>query len=161
MKLYHVVLTAILAVGLSGCSTSSIKARHSYDSETDFSSLASYAWLPVKQAIFSTPASAEHYRKAMDNMLAKKGFNLNSETPDFLINTQRVETYREKYVSVYGLVEFPKAMIRINFLHPTSSEMIYEGAADAYFDVDASQKKKNVTIDQAVEALLGGFPPGG
>ena len=161
MKLYHVILAAILATGLLGCSTNKIEARHSYDSETDFSTLVSYAWLPVKQEIFSTPESAEHYRNAMDNTLAKNGFTLNSESPDFLIDTQRVETYRESYVSIYGVVDFPKAMIRIDLLHPTSSEIIYEGAADAYFDVDASQRSKNATIDRAVEALLGGFPPGG
>ena len=159
MKLHQLVLITTLAASLSGCN-STIEARHSYDSETDFSSLASYDWLPVKQAIFSTPESAEHYRSAMDNMLASKGFNPNTESPDFLIKTQRVETYREKYVSIYGLVEFPKAMIRIDLLRPSSNEVIYEGAADAYFDVDASQQKKNTTIDRAVEALLGGFPPG-
>ena len=72
-----------------------------------------------------------------------------------------VETYREKYKTLYGTVQFPKAMIRINFLDSSSNEVIYEGAADAYYEENAKQESKNATIDRAVEALLSEFPPNG
>jgi hypothetical protein len=157
MNLSGSFLALIIVISLSGCY--SIEARYSFDSETDFSGLNSYAWLPVEQAIFSTPDSANHYKITMDEMLTAKGFNLNPENPDFLILTQRVETYREMYKSLNGTVEFPKAMLRIDFLNSSSNEVIYEAAADAYYDIDATQKSKNVTIEKAVDVLLSEFPP--
>jgi hypothetical protein len=60
----------------------------------------------------------------------------------------------------YGVVDFSKAMIRISFVVPSSKESIYEAAAAVYIDEDATQRVKNSTIDQAVEALLEQFPPG-
>jgi hypothetical protein len=158
MKLSHLVLALMLATGLSGCY--SIDARHSYDSTTDFSGLKSYAWVPLEHGIFSTPASAEHYQSTMENILGTKGINLNPEAPDFLISTHFVGTYVEKYKSYAGNVEFPKAMIRINLLNPSSNEVFYESAAFAYMEENAEQETKNAIIDKAVEALLSEFPPG-
>ncbi len=54
MKRYQLVLTAVLIVILSGCG-GSIQAIRTYDSGTDFSSLASYDWLPMELMTFSTP----------------------------------------------------------------------------------------------------------
>ena len=158
MKLFHLMLALMLAAGLSGCY--SIEARHTYDSRTDFSGMNSYAWVPGDHPIFSTPESAEHYQSTMENVLATKGFNLNPEAPDFLIKTHDVEDYVEKYKTFSGKVEFPKAMIRINFLDSSSNNVIYESAASAYLGENANQESKNAIIDQAVEALLSEFPPG-
>jgi Domain of unknown function (DUF4136) len=159
MKFSRLFPALILAINLSGCF--SIDARYSYDSETDFSGLKFYAWKSVDRDSFSTPESAEHYKNKMDEALAEKGFKLSSENPDFLILTLRVETYREKYKSLNGPVEFPKAMLRINFISPSSNERIYEAAASAYFSEDESQRSKNKIIDKAVDALLNEFPPDG
>ena len=159
MKIYQFVLATILIVGTYGCTTS-IESRHSFDARTDFSTLASYNWLPYKEDYFSTPASAKHFRSAIDNLFEKKGFKLNSDAPDFLIETTRVETYREKYLSVYGTIVFPKAMIRVNLRDAKSGSVIYESVADAYYGKeDIPQEKKNTVIDRSVELLLSGFPP--
>jgi hypothetical protein len=152
------MLAFTLTAGLPGCY--SIESRHSYDSTTDFSSLNSYAWVPIDSGTFTTAESSGHYQRAMENRLSTKGYNLNAKAPDFLIKTHHVESYREYYKNVAGNVEFPKAMIRINFLDPSSKMVIYESAAYAYLAEDSSQKTKNTIIDRAVEALLGEFPPG-
>jgi hypothetical protein len=158
MKSLHFMLTLVMVAVLSGCF--SVSARYSYDSKTDFSNLNSYAWASMEERIFSTPESAEHYHRAMDDMLTAKGFNLNPESPDFLIVTPRVETYKEGYKTLSGPVDFSKAMLRISFINPSSKSSFYEGAAEAYLDENATQRAKNSTIDQAVEALLEDFPPG-
>ena len=54
---------------------------------------------------------------------------------------------------------FPKAMLRVTFVNPSSGVHIYEGAADAHFDAAWSQEDKNGIIDAAVELILKGFPP--
>jgi hypothetical protein len=159
-KLYRLMLALMLAAVLSGCAISKIEARHTYDSQMNFSGLNSYAWVQGNHAGFTTSESAEHYKSAMENMLATKGFNLNPGAPDFLIITYPVNTYVEKYTNYNGNVEFPKAMLRINFLNPSSKEVIYESAATAYVDENATQESKNATIDKAVKGLLSEFPPG-
>ena len=159
-KLYRLILALMLVAALSGCATSNITARHSYDSSTDFSGLNSYAWMPGYETAFSTPEGAKHFQITMDNMLATKGFKLNPNTPDFLIQTHPVKSYVEKYTHYSGNYDFQKGMLRINFLIPSSKEVIYEGAATAYYDDSANQKAKNAIIDKAVEALLSDFPPG-
>jgi hypothetical protein len=151
-KLFCIILALTLAAILSGCSTK-IEARYSYNRQTDFSSLKSYAWVQEDMTTkFSTPESAKYYEK--------KGFNLNPDAPDFLIKTFNAYNYVEKYISVYGNVEFPKSMLRINFLNPLSKEVIYESAAFAIIDEKATQETKNAAIDKTVEALLIEFPPG-
>jgi hypothetical protein len=159
-KLYRLMLALMLAAALSGCATSNITARHTYNSQTDFSGLNSYAWVQGEQADFSTSESAEHYKGAMENMLATKGFNLNPGAPDFLIKTHPVKYYVEKYTHYSGNVEFPKGMLRINFLNPLSKKVIYESAVTAYVDENATQESKNAIIDKAVKGLLSEFPPG-
>ena len=159
-KLYRLMLALMLVAALSGCAYNKIEVRHSYDSQTDFSGLNSYAWVHGDQDSFSNSESYEHYKSTMDNMLATKGFNLNPEAPNFLIKTHNVKSYVEKYTSVHGNVEFPKAMLRINFLNPSSKEVIFESAASAYVDENATQKSENAVIDKAVKALLSEFPPG-
>ena len=158
MKSLQFTLVLVIAAVLSGCY--SISARYSFDSETDFSRLNSYAWASLQEKTFSTPESAEHYHNVMDDMLAAKGFKLNPENLDFLILTPSVKTYREGYQSLYGAVDFSKAMLRISFVNPSSKVSIYEAAAAAYINEDATQRVKNSTIDQTVEALLEEFPPG-
>ena len=157
MKIYYFMLALVVTVVLSGCY--SISARHSYDSGTDISGFNSYAWISMERASFSTPESAEHYRSAMDDMLASKGFNLNPANPDFVIFTAPVDTYREKYKSLNGTVQFPKAVLRVSFMTPSSRVPFYEAAAEAFLDENEKQSDKNSIVDQAVEALLENFPP--
>ena len=71
-----------------------------------------------------------------------------------------VKNYVEKYTHYSGNVEFPKAMLRINFLNPSSKEVIFESAATAYVAKNATQESENAVIAKAVKALLSEFPPG-
>ena len=158
MKANHLLLVIVVAASLTGCA-SSVSARYSYDSDIDYSNINSYAWMSVAPQSFSTPESTEHFFKTMNNMLAGKGFKLNAENPDFLVGTQRVKTYVEEYVTIYGNVKIPEAMIRIVFIDAVSKEVIYESAADAYYDENWTQTEKNTLIEQAVETLGAKFPP--
>ena len=89
MKIKQLLLATIASASLSSCS-SSISARYSYDSDVDYSDINSYAWAAAAPLSFSTPESAEHFVKTMEDMLAAKGFKLDTENPDFLLSTQGV-----------------------------------------------------------------------
>jgi len=127
----------------------------------DYSDLQSYAWKPADEGErgFSTPESNDHFQSAMDDLLTTKGFSLSPEAPDFLIEVYSVKSYKETYKTINGYAEFPKEMIRINFLDPSSNREIYESAAYAYMSGNEKQEAKNAIIDDAVEALLSEFPP--
>ena len=160
MKISQCILLLILSVGLSGCSVYSVEGRYSYDSAIDYSAMKYFVLLDVDDSAFSTPESTAHYRRAIVSALTAKGLTENRENPDFTIKTHPVGTYREEYVSIYGNIAFPKAMLRVNFLHSSSGAVIFEGVADAHIDESASQEDKNATIDEAVKVILTGFPPG-
>ncbi|GAG09744.1 unnamed protein product, partial [marine sediment metagenome] len=46
MKLHQLMLALMLAAGMTGCASTNIESRHSYDDRTDFSGMNSYAWAP-------------------------------------------------------------------------------------------------------------------
>jgi hypothetical protein len=158
MKIVHRFMLLTISVVLCGCFP--IAARYSFDSETDFSGLKSYSWGSMEQETFSTAESTAHFIKAMNNALAEKGFVLDVENPDFIIITARVETYKEGYMTLNGNVNFPKAVIRVNFNDTSTNEGIYEAAADAYVSETADQDSKNALVDKAANVLLQEFPPG-
>ena len=157
--LYRLILTLMLVAGLSGCATTTIQSRHSYDSSIDFSGMNSYAWVAGYDTGFSAAESAKHFQSTMEKTLATKGLNLNPDAPAFLIKIHRVGSYVEVYRTYAGNIDVPKEMIRINFLNPASNEVIYESAASAIFDMDSDQASKNNILDKTVEALLSDFPP--
>jgi hypothetical protein len=159
MKLSRCVLLLMLAVGLSGCSTYSVEGRYSYDSAINYSDMKSFVLLPVDDSAFSTPESTAHYRKEIVRALKEKGLTENSENPDFEIETHPIGTYREEYVTIHGNIDFPKALLRVNFLRPTSGAVVFEGVADVHFDEGMSQVDKNVLLDETIKVILTGFPP--
>ena len=160
MKISQCLLWLILAVNLSGCSTYSVEGRYSYDTTIDYTAMKYFVLLDVDDSAFSTPESTAHFRKAIVSALTAKGFAENTESPDFGIKTHPVGTYREEYISVHGNIDFPKALLRVNFIHPSSGAVIFEGVAEAHFDASMSQEDKNTTIDESVEIIIKGFPPG-
>lgn len=160
MKISQCILFLMLSVGLSGCSVYSVEGRYSYDSAIDYSAMKDFVLLDVDDSVFSTPESTAHYRRTIVSALTAKGLIENRENPDFAIKTHPVGTYREEYISIHGNIAFPKVMLRVNFLHPSSGAPIFEGVADAHFDESMSQEDKNATIDEAVKVILTGFPPG-
>jgi Domain of unknown function (DUF4136) len=159
MKFFQLMLVFILAVGLSGCSTT-VESRRTYNSSTDFSGLQSYAWSHNEDGIFPVPESTEHFQRAVDKLLTANGFKLNPEAPDFLIVTHYIPTYVEKYQMIDGELDYPQSMVRINLVIPSSNKVIYESAVNAYPDDYPTQESRNAKVDEAVEALLGAFPPG-
>ena len=159
LQLAHVLLIPFFAVLLSGCY--SIQARYSYDTNTDFGGLKTYAWTAGVGSAFFLAASAQHYQNAMDAQLESKGFERVEEDPDFTIRTHKVDTYREQYRTGGGYIDFPKSMIRIDFVDSKTGAVIWEGAAEAYVTERSSEKQIQKTIHDAVRDLLKEFPPSG
>ena len=158
MKKYSKFLIFCLAGVLTGCY--SIQARYSFDSETSFSDLKTYAWMPGVEEGFQIPSNAEHYKNVMNAQLASKGFELNSTNPDFLILTHPSKTYREVYLTAYGEVDFPKTSIGVEFLDADSRETIWEGVTKAFVSVQTDDSATQMkAISKGIEKLLMGFPP--
>jgi hypothetical protein len=161
MRLFSLTLALLLVIGTSGCALYSVEGRYSYDSATDFSVIKSFAWKNVDEDAFATPKNNAHFRIAMASALSAKGFTENQESPDFVIGTEPVKSYREMF-KLYegGEVEFEHKILRVNFIQPSSGKHIYEGVASAYNNPDWSQEEINAIIDEVVEVVLRQFPPG-
>jgi len=158
MRLVNLFLMFALSGLLLGCS--STKTRTSYDTETDFSALKTYAWMPDVDDAFPTTERAEHFVNAVDAQLESKGFKLVTDSPDVVIRVHRLVTYREEGASVYGgTVQFAKSMIRMDFLHPDTGKPMWEGVMDAYLEKDANIEEVKKQIDVGVETLFMSFPP--
>jgi hypothetical protein len=148
----------MLAAVLLGCAPLPVEGRYSYEIETDFSELESFALADVDEGVFSTPESTARFRIAMVRALSAKGFTENPKNPDFLVSAAPVETYREMYV-LAGNIIIPTAMLRVSFVRPSSGKRVYEAAAYAYYEPSWSQEEKNSVVDEAVKVIVAEFPP--
>jgi len=160
MKLLQLLLLLVLAAGPSGCVTTTVESRYSYDTTVDFSVMRSFAMLPLDENDFSTPESTAHYRTAMVRALSAKGFTENPANPDFVIRTAPVGTFREEYNMLdAGTFSLGRASLRVSFLRPSSGWHIYEAVVESFLEESDSQESKNALLDDAVDQILRKFPP--
>ncbi len=87
---YSILLSLVIAVTVSGCST--IKISADYDPQGDFSNLRSYAWMHDEQpktgnTFLDSQVLDTRIRRAVDDQLLSQGFRKASddEDADFLL----------------------------------------------------------------------------
>lgn len=144
---------------LLGCYSTDSRAK--YDSSTDFSRLKTYNWQPDAASAFTIEVNGNHFVDAMNAQLKSKGFSMVEESADFSIKTHEVESHVDDYKSVRGNVNFPKAVISVDFIDPTSGSALWGSAADIYISEDSATQESKDEIYKAVDSLLGEFPPAG
>jgi hypothetical protein len=166
---------------LAGCS--SVTVRRDYDSSLDFSTLKTFAWQHAEQpkignSRIDNDLLDERIRKAVDDILAKKGFiRVDSTEADFLIVYYR--DYRSRLggssVSVgmgggssgrYGGVgynsdvsEYDQAILTIDVLNPADEKLIWRGVGTRIAYDGSSPKKMTRIVNEAVAKILKKFPP--
>lgn len=142
---------------LPGCFSTSSTVK--YDSETDFGSLKTYTWTDDATDAFQLGANAQQFVNAVNAGLEAKGFKSVPDNADFSIHIHPVESHRDAYKSVRGNVDFPKAVIRVEFANPKTGKPIWENATELYISEDAATQESKKAIDDAVATLMKEFPP--
>ena len=175
-------LTATLLVAFFlGCA--STRVTDDYDVNADFSSYATFAWLPQPQemtgdARINNPLIAERVRSAIDRTLTAKGYRPASETPpDFFVGyflslEQKLDVYTiDRY---YGagpyrrwsgagfethVNQYEEGTLVIDIVDAAAERLVWRGSGSRRISKSPTPQKSTQRVNEAVEAILARFPP--
>ena len=158
MKTTNAILTFCMVCLILGCM--GVESRTSYNVQTDFSALKSYAWMPGLKEQFTNPMYADFYKEAMDTQLAAKGLKSVEDSPDFIIRTYPTKDHKESYKTFSsGTIDFHEGMIHMEFVDAKSGDLIWEGAAQAYLSEESKPDEVKKDVYEIVADLLKDYPP--
>jgi Domain of unknown function (DUF4136) len=138
-----------ILVSIVRCQT--MHASFDYNSDTDFSVLESYAWMPAEHSLAERPLSPhdgqlnEWLTPYIDARLTQKGFRLDHTAPDFLVN--------------YDVPVKMRGTLTLTFLHADSQQLIWRGTVDDEAYPARNPDAWETRIRTAVDMLLDQFPP--
>lgn len=149
-----IITGIVITLTLMGCSTSYIM-RDDYDETVNFNELKSYDWKPINGIKW---LDHKAFKRAVDETLSGKGYNLSPVDADFVIET----TFSKKAIrrSTVGPRNRPeKGELILIFLTPDTEESIWHGMARVEYDSRFPMQKQDIDIDKAVSTALASFPP--
>ncbi len=173
------LLGALLAV--AGCSGLSVSTDH--DPDADFARLKTYDWHPgsrPKEADAIATLTSARVERAVDDALKAKGYTrAPAGAADFHVAAQtavgrRIEAVPSASVGVgyggYGwrrgvavgssdVRVYDEGTLVLDVIDPRTKSLIWRGTAKAVVDPDRSPEEREARIREAVEELLGRFPP--
>ena len=89
------ILTALVAVGLTGCATETLRAQSDHDSAQSFASYRTYTWIadeplmaPPGQALQVSPLNRQRIVRAIEDEMRAKGFqkSMDRSKSDFAVS---------------------------------------------------------------------------
>ena len=179
-------MNRILAVAscltiLVGAGCSSVSISHDWDQQEDFSKLKTFAWLeqPLAQvgdarsAALQNSLFAKRLRTSVNRQLQAKGYELNTENPDFVIvyhtgiqdrvNVTNWGYSYGPYWSPYGesidVHHYQEGTLVLDFIDLETKNLIWRGTAQKALADRPNPDKVDKTIDDIVSRLLAKFPP--
>jgi hypothetical protein len=170
---------------LGGCS--SIRVSQDYDPSRDFSSLQTYVWQREKQpetgdVRVDNSLLDTRFRSAIDNALAKKGFQKQSEgKPDFFVAyTYQIDSKIESSKVTFGfgfgsggggaytgmgvnsggrVNEYDEGLLVIDLMDAATGDLLWRGTGTARVDQHSKPEESVKDINEVVEKILAQFPP--
>jgi hypothetical protein len=167
----------IVTVLLVSCS-STIKVGTDYDKAVDFTKYKSFSLYKLKVTDNVSQLNQERITKAVKAELIKKGFVLNDEHPDMLVNTTAILEDRKSvsantygyggYYRPYGwgggmsttsfdVYEYKNGSLIIDIIDAANQKLIWQGTGNK--DIDSPSKDPDAAITHAVSKILYTFPP--
>jgi len=173
-----IVVFIFLNIGFLISCSAIYDISYDYDRTTDFTSLKSYSWLQVPEKSDTNSLDAIRIKFAVNAELEKKGFEKALANPDFLIayhfGTKDKVNVRpwgygygsfDRYwggywghggVSVY---QYEEGTLIIDFVESNSNNLFWRGAGKSVVDDAKTPEKRDKMINEAVQKILGNFPP--
>ena len=183
--------TAAVSALLFACST--LEVTTDYDPAAVFEGMKRYAWLPEPQKKTGDPRIDDNtlldkrIRRAVDDVLALKGYTQSEANPDFLVG-YHVSLDRRRSVQVlndyygygpgwgyrYGsayrpmgyvgppeayVYEYDEGTLILDIVKPGNRELMWRGAASDEVHFQKTPEEHEAQIREAVEAMLERFPP--
>lgn len=173
MKACKILLLAVLFLA-SGCG---VKVRTAYDQRVDFKKYRTFCWMKGCEFTFTGPSYLnqkevkEYIQEAIIAEMKEKGFELNSDRPDLLVDvhiTMQDETvleyhHNERDELYYKYYEEPeeitllKGTLVIDMADKQESRMVWRSVAVSYLDLHPDLTKEN--IRKGIKLVLKNFPP--
>jgi hypothetical protein len=176
MKVFLVLLSAIGALLLVGCS--SVSVTTDYDHQADFAALKTYDWMSTTEdavtanaqaAMFQTSLVQNKLRRAVSAQLEQKGVKQDSSKPDFLIayhfGTQQkvsINSYGYGYGGWYGgtdVQQYTQGTIILDFVSATTKELVWRGVATGALADRPDPAQAEAKINDVVAQMLHDYPP--
>lgn len=176
------LLLLVVSAGLlAGCS--SVSVNRDYDTDTDFSSLKTFAWQHAEQPQTGDPRidndlHDERVRRAVTETLAAKGFRpVDRADADFLVayfvEYQRKLSSGSVSVGVgrssygrhggvgynTGVSEYDQSSLIIDVMGPADEKMIWRGVGTRSAYDRTSPQKMTKIVNESISQILKKFPP--
>jgi hypothetical protein len=175
----------ILAIGLVAFSLGCAGTRvtEDYDVNADFSSYATFSWLPKPQGMtgdarIDNPLIAERVRSAIERTLMSKGYRPATETePDFYVGyflslEQKLDVYTiDRYYSAgpyrrwdapgfeTHVSQYEEGTLVIDIVDAKAGRLVWRGSGSRRISKSPTPQKTTQRVNEAVEAILKRFPP--
>ncbi len=179
MKRTVVILLGIVALMMSGCS--SVSTTYDYDSETDFSKLQTFAWMPreantggsAQQARADNSLFDKRLKNAINKNLEAKGYSIDTTEPDFVImyhtgvqDKVNVTNWGYTYGPYWGpwgesvdVSQYTEGTLIVDFVDYVTKSIVWRGTAQKALTTDPKPEQADENIQKAVDQLLAKFPP--
>jgi len=178
---YFVLIMIMLFIEVlpSGCATP-LAIDYDYDTSYDFGKLKTYAWLPSPAGSQIEEMTEKKFVSATNAQLNAKGFQLSSESPDFLIALQGIKKTVETgsvgvgasigvpvgsrgSISIGGAKTKPRVKeegtVFLNMVDRQTNTPIWQGSATAKIQPKSSPEEQQQRINEVMAELLKNFPP--
>jgi len=167
------VVLGLMAVAV-GCS--SISVNYDYDSEANFASYQTYAWVEQEQSPTGSDLLDKRIRGAVDTQLAAKGFRQESTNPDILVvfhvGTQdKIDvtdwgyTYQRYGYGGWGggrqvdVYQYTEGTVIVDLIDAGSSQLVWRGSATKTIDSNPSPERMEKNINDAMAQVFKRYPP--
>jgi hypothetical protein len=162
----------------------SVSVNYDYDKNVDFTPLKNYAWLPppehptgtVEAEIQRNSLLDSRIKGAVNDQLAAKGYQSNSEQPDILL-TYHTGTKDKIDVTDWGygygphgyggwyggggmdVYQYTEGTLILDIIDADTKNLVWRGSMQGTLDPGASTEKREARIKDAVAKMMANYPP--
>jgi len=181
MSLFRRLTATVLVAFVLACASTQV--TDDYDVNADFSSYATFAWMPQPRemrgdARIDNPLIAERVRSAIERTLTSKGYRPTSETtPDFFVGyflslEQKLDVYtidRSYGAGPYRrwgaagfethVNQYEEGTLVIDIVDAEAGRLVWRGSGSRRISKSPTPQKTTQRVNEVVEAILARFPP--
>jgi hypothetical protein len=172
IRILQIFSVLVFVTLIFGCGPS-ITVNHDYDPGYNFSTLKTFAWIPVKTSARVSELTVKRFQNAIEKQLEAKGMTPAAENPDFLIalqgtaqNKVNVTDYGYSYGRYWGggmggvdINTYQEGTIYLDFIDGKSKELFWRGTGTSVVEPGLSAEAQENKFNYAAEKILQGFPP--
>ena len=166
MKTVFSILIAACMLAPAGCGTVSV--QQDWDPVYDFTTIDSYAWLPLRATPNIGEARLKRLVAAIDAEMAAKNLALTADGPAVLLELH-VMSERMLDLNQYGATaawnsnkdssDLDKGSVMVDVVDAETRDLVWRAVADGKVNPSASPEEQTKRFAKLAKRLLDKFPP--